>query len=109
MNIDFELIGNRIQSRRKSMSKTQENLAAYLDVSVGYVSVLERGKTKISLTTLAKISDFLSCDIAELITNTSTGGRGYLESELQSTVEMLSPKEKQTLLRLLCAYLGEKA
>ena len=55
MAVDFKLIGKRIQEKRKELKKTQEDLAEYLDVSVGYVSNMERGTTKISLTTLVNI------------------------------------------------------
>lgn len=109
MDIDFKLIGSRIQTKRKHLRKTQEDLAEYLNVSVGYVSTLERGKTKISLSTLARISDFLGCDISELISHTSTNGAEYMDSELSSTVNRLDAKEKQTLLTLLNAYLSDRS
>ena len=41
MAVDFKLIGKRIQDKRKGLKKTQEDLAEYLDVSVGYVSNME--------------------------------------------------------------------
>ena len=47
MSIDYKLIGSRIKSERIRQKITQEKLAESLDVSVGYVSQLERGITKI--------------------------------------------------------------
>lgn len=104
MAVDFKLIGKRMQHRRKALGKTQEHLAEYLDVSVGYVSNMERGATKISLTTLARISDFLTCDMADLISQTSTGSRSYLSDELNELIHSLTNDEKNTLLTLLRAY-----
>ena len=49
MRIDYKLIGNRIKTERKKSGITQEVLAEMLDVTVGYVSQVERGITKISL------------------------------------------------------------
>ncbi len=104
MAVDFGLIGKRIKSKRRAINKTQEDLAEYLDVSVGYVSNMERGTTKINLTTLAGISDFLGCDISELVSQTSTGGNDYLKTELNELMNTFSNNEKKVLLRLLKAY-----
>lgn len=106
MAVDFKLIGKRIQSKRKSIHKTQEDMAEYLDVSVGYISNMERGTTKISLTTLANISDFLGCDISELVSQTSTGSADYLKSELNAIIDSFGNKEKNILLNLLKTYKG---
>ena len=104
MAVDFKLIGKRIQNKRKNMKKTQEELAEYLDVSVGYVSNMERGTTKISLTTLVNISDFLGCDVSDLVSKVSTNADSYLKDELNDLINSLSNREKNTLLLLLQAY-----
>lgn len=104
MAVDFKLIGKRIQDKRKCLKKTQEDLAEYLDVSVGYVSNMERGTTKISLTTLANISDFLGCDVSDLISRVSTNGDSYLNEELSVLINSLNNNEKSTLLALLQTY-----
>ena len=56
MNVDYKLVGKRIQAARKQSGMTQETLAEKLDVSIGYVSQVERGVTKISLDLLAAIA-----------------------------------------------------
>ena len=104
MAVDFKLIGKRIQEKRKDLKKTQEDLAEYLNVSVGYVSNMERGTTKISLTTLVNISDFLGCDVSDLISKVSTNGNSYLSEELGVLINSLSNHEKSTLLSLLQTY-----
>ena len=104
MAVDFKLIGKRIQEKRKELKKTQEDLAEYLDVSVCYVSNMERGTTKISLTTLVNISDFLGCDVSDLVSKVSTNGNGYLSEELGALINSLSNQEKHILLSLLQTY-----
>lgn len=104
MAVDFKLIGKRIQDKRKGLKKTQEDLAEYLDVSVGYVSNMERGTTKISLTTLVSISDFLGCDVSDLISRVSTNGNSYLSEELSTLINSLNNYEKNILLALLQTY-----
>lgn len=49
MSIDYKLLGNRIKEQRIAKGTTQEHFAEQMDVSVGYVSQMERGITKISL------------------------------------------------------------
>ena len=47
---------------------TQERLAEALSVSVGYISQIERGVTKINLDTLAAVAAHLNCELSELVT-----------------------------------------
>ena len=98
MNIDFKLIGQRIKSERKSKGITQENLAEALDVSVGYVSQLERGITKLSLDTLGAISLHLGCDVAGLITETVPKAKNYMLDDLMKELSMLDAKKRRLVL-----------
>lgn len=56
MNVDYGAIGRRIKQVRRSRDMTQERLAEALSVSVGYISQIERGVTKINLDTLAAVA-----------------------------------------------------
>ena len=86
MNVDYKLIGDRIKKARKFKGITQDVLAENLGVSIGYVSQVERGITKISLDLLAAISSILECDIASLITESATNLSKYMESDLLSKI-----------------------
>ena len=83
MNVDYKLIGARIKSARKSKGITQGTLAEKLDVSVGYVSQVERGITKISLDLLGSIASILNCDISSFITESSVRCNNYMANELR--------------------------
>ncbi len=52
-------IGERIKKSREQACLTQEKFAEIIDVSVQYVSDLERGKTGTSIPTLIKICNAL--------------------------------------------------
>ncbi len=108
MAVNFKAIGNRIKQKRKEKGLTQEHLAEHLFVSVGYVSNIERGTTKINLTTLSDIADILDCDVSELISQTSTGSKNYLQSELDNLISLLNDKEKNMLFQLLSTYVSER-
>ena len=103
MGVNYSLIGQRIQKRRKQMNRTQENLAEYLGVSVGYISQIERGVTKISLDTLSKVSLFLECSISTLLGQTETCGKAYLEQELSEIWETLNKPQKELAMEIISA------
>ena len=101
MNIDYKLIGERIKRIRKSNGVTQEVLAEHLDVSIGYVSQVERGITKISLDLLAAISTVLGCDIAYLVSESAINSNEYMESEIISEIKKLDQKKKKYILSVI--------
>ena len=101
MNIDYKLIGERIKRERKARALTQELMAEKLNVSIGYVSQVERGITKISLDLLAAISSILHCDIAVLISGTAVNSSEYMEIEIISELRKLDKKKKRFILNII--------
>ena len=101
MSVDYKLIGGRIKSARKRMGMTQETLAEKIDVSIGYVSQVERGITKISLDLLAKISTVLNCDISELVAESATRGDGYIISDIEARVSKLNNMQRKMLYEFI--------
>ena len=101
MNIDYKLIGERIKRARKSKGITQENMAEKLNVSIGYVSQVERGVTKISLDLLAAISIIVDCDVAGLISESAINSNEYLETEIVSELRSLDQKKKKLVLNFI--------
>ena len=95
MNVDYRLIGTRIKQKRKEKGYTQEYFAEKLNVTVGYVSQVERGITKISLNLLAAIADIIECNIAELISESSISSSRYLNNDVMKNFEQLSASDKQ--------------
>ena len=101
MNVDYKLIGERIQRVRKSRGMTQEIMAEKLDVSIGYVSQVERGITKISLDLLAAISSILDCDVASLISGSAVNSEIYLNSEIIEEISRLNNRQKKYILSII--------
>lgn len=75
-------------------------LAEKLDVTVGYVSQVERGITKISLDLLAEISVLLSCEIAELVTGAAVQSDNYMDREFAEYLKRLNSRDKKLLLEM---------
>ena len=63
MWVDYKVLGERIKTQRKIKGTTQEHFAEHLNVSVGYISQIERGITRVSLERLIEISRYLGCGI----------------------------------------------
>lgn len=101
MNIDYKLIGERIKQMRKSKNMTQETLAEKLNVSIGYVSQVERGITKISLDLLGAISTILDCDVAALISETAIRSNEYMTTEIIEAIQSLDDKKRRYLLEII--------
>ena len=109
MPIDYGAIGRRIKERRREKLRTQEWLAEYLQVSVGYISQIERGVTKTNLDTLDKIADCLGCELSELISGVSMKERGYLSPELDGTLERLNPRQRSMVMEIAELILNYEA
>ena len=60
MDIQYEIIGKRIHTRRKELNIKQSELAEMVDISNNHMSSIETGKQKPSLETALNICDALS-------------------------------------------------
>lgn len=100
MSIDYHLIGARIKEKRKSMQYTQEKLSEQLNVSVGYVSQIERGYAKPNLEMLCSISEILNCDITDFLCNIAQKNHFFLQTELQSIFSDMTPAQRKMLLEI---------
>ena len=101
MNIDYKLIGDRIKEQRVKNKMTQENLAERLDVSIGYVSQVERGITKISLDLLGHISSILKTDISFFVSGAAVKSDNYLLNELELSFCKLTHTQRKMLIEMI--------
>ena len=98
MAIDYLSLGKRIQNRRKLCGITQERLAEVISVTVGYISQIERGITKVNLETLSKIAEHLDCEITDFLDGTTKKTPLYLSEDLSEIFVKLTPANKKILL-----------
>ena len=96
-NIDFSIIGERIKRKRQEKGITQERLAEKMDISITYLSRIERGTSNINLKRLVQISELLDTTVSELITGANTKTEIYLDKEMKNVLEKCTP-EKQRLI-----------
>ena len=90
INVTNELrrhIGKNIRLKRESLYLTTERLSEMLDISPGFLSLIERGNRSLSLPKLVKASFILRCSMDEL-----TKEEGYFlkpDAESDSHMECL--------------------
>lgn len=65
--IDYKSVGERIKNSRISKNMTQDKLAELIDINPSHLSNIEKGKTKMSTETLAKIARSLNTSIDYLL------------------------------------------
>ena len=80
MALNYSIIGMRLKQARIDKKLTQEKLAEELDVSVAYVSRVERGSTEIGLKRLDEICDLLDVSLTYALDGASTRDSSYLNT-----------------------------
>lgn len=66
-NIDYERIGNNIKKAREKEKYTQEEMAEKLDMSIAFLSRIERGTSHVNLKRLGQICDILNVPISDIL------------------------------------------
>lgn len=97
MALDYTIIGERLKKARIAKKLTQEKLAEKLDVSIAFLSRIERGNSHISLKRLSQVCDILDVTEGYILNGASTESQNYLASDLSILLKDCSP-EKQKLI-----------
>ena len=72
--LDYTIIGERLRTARLNQKLTQEKLAEKLNVSIAFLSRIERGNSHINLKRLSEICDILGVTEGYIL-NGSSGNR----------------------------------
>lgn len=92
--INDKVIGYRIQSIRLQKKMSQADLVSMLDVSVSYVSRIERGKIRLNIERLIEISLLLNISVSDLLD-------GSFDSNTITSCNSKDSSEKERLLLLI--------
>ena len=97
MALDYTVIGHRLKKARLAKKMTQEELAEQIEVSVAFLSRIERGLSHVNLKRLSQICEILGISEGDVLNGTASTSNQYLISEFN---EILSncPAEKQKLI-----------
>lgn len=102
MTYDYQLVGNRIRSRRKELGLTRDALAERMGRAPKYCADIERGTCGMSIETL-----LLFCRALELSPNTLLLGAatpdeaGTIEQQILSGLRECTPEQKQSILQMI--------
>ena len=97
MALDYSVIGQRIKQARLAKNLTQEDLAEQIDISVAFLSRVERGNSHINLKRLNQLCRLLDVSEGYILNGSSDSSHFYLSSEFTNTLNKASP-EKQKLI-----------
>ena len=98
-NILIEM-GKRIQSRRRQLALTQEQLAEMMNVSIQMVSNLERGNKAIRIENLVNLCKILEVSTDYILTGSETAKE---MNALTVRIAQLSEKDKK-MIEMLVEY-----
>ena len=106
MALDYYIIGERLKKARTDKNLTQEKLAEKLDVSIAFLSRIERGSSHISLKRLSQICDILGISEGSILNGSSNNSNTYLTAEFENILKDTTP-EKQKLIYKIAKIINE--
>ena len=101
MNVNFKLIGKRIQEVRKQQEMTQAELAALTDMSDSYISYIETAKKQASLESLVRISNSLGITVDELLSGNQLHNPTDYQTDIDLLMEDCSLLERRFIYELI--------
>lgn len=106
MPLDYAIIGERLKRARLAKKMTQENLAEQLDVSVAFLSRVERGRSHVNLNRLNQICGLLDVSEGYILSGSSNDSTSYLDDDFRELLSKCSP-EKQKLIYNIAKTIAE--
>ena len=106
MAIDYSVIGSRIKQARLAKNMTQEDLADKIDISVAFLSRVERDNSHINLKRLNQLCGLLDVSEGYLLNGASSSSENYLDKEFTDLIKSVSP-EKQKLIYNVAKTIAE--
>lgn len=107
MALDYNIIGERLKKARIDKNMTQEKLAEQIDVSVAFLSIVERGTSHINLKRLTQICEILGVSEGSILNGVSSNSDNYLASEFNNILNSVS-SDKQKLIYKIAKVISEE-
>ena len=98
-------MGERLKEIRKKRSLTQEQLSEKVDVSLEYISQIERGLKMPSMQVFIKLVEVLDVSADYLLRDTVSTRNLYGDIQIGRTLERLTPKQRFALEALIDTYI----
>ena len=101
MSLDYDVIGSRIKEARKAKKMTQEDLSEKIDVSVAFLSRIERGSSHINLKRLNQICDVLEISEGYILNGSDSNQKNYLNHEFENLLKQCSPEKQKMIYEIV--------
>lgn len=98
--INYVAIGRRVKLYRTKANITQAQLAEKLDISVSYISQIERGNTEVSLKRLEEIANIINVKLEILVAEVEPNSTVSV-FEINEMVKNWTPQQMETLLNII--------
>ena len=98
-------MGDRIKEARKNKKLTQEQLAEKLDLSVEFISNIERGIRLPSMPVFIKMIELLDVSADYLLRDSVSTGQLFGDNAIGRKIEKLTPKQRIALSALIDTYI----
>lgn len=102
--VDYLAIGQRIRSARLKKNMTQENLATIIDCATTYISSIENGHAKLSLSTIIEIAKALDTTLDILVYDNLPLLVSQYDADMKELLEDCTPTEQQILKEMLKSF-----
>ncbi len=103
MAVDYNVIGSRIKKARRAKKLTQEELAEKIDVSVAFLSRVERGSSHINLKRLTQLCNLLDVSEGYILNGSSSNSNEYLNKEFNELLKKCSPEKQKMIYNVVKA------
>ena len=98
-------MGDRIKETRRKHHWTQDQLAEKVDVSLEYISEIERGLKTPSMQVFIKLVEVLDVSADYLLRDTVSTRNLYGDKQIGARLERLTPKQRVALMALIDTYI----
>ena len=99
--INFGLVGIRIRNQWRKLHITQAELAEALNVSIPYISQVENGRKRPSLSTITQLSENLDLSVDYLLWGIGSADAHFQQSDLSVLLSDCSESDQRLLLSYL--------
>lgn len=101
--MDYIAFGRELRKMRQQRRLTQEKLAELVDLSVPYISHLERGTKKPSMEVLVRLAEILDVTVDRLLSGNKVTDSAAYYPEVQELLGDCSVLERVVLTEIVCA------
>lgn len=100
MSPDYSVIGRRIKNLRLKNNMTQEMLADEIDISVAFISRVERGTVQVNLKRLTQIAEILKVSPGYLLVGSNTKSKDYLKEDFCELLAKCTSEQQRLIYQI---------